>query len=69
MKPLTTHIASWLIVGLTVLPLISDAGQETSSPADERLEWLLASHDVRHAIRATSAASSECLDSETESGR
>jgi hypothetical protein len=67
MKSITAHIAGWLIVGLTVLPLMSaDAGQERT--ADERLEWLLASHDVRQAIHAP-RASGDCDQRQMESNR
>jgi predicted Fe-S protein YdhL (DUF1289 family) len=49
------------------LPLMSaDAGQERT--ADERLEWLLASHDVRQAIHAP-RASGDCDQRQMESNR
>jgi hypothetical protein len=67
MKSITTHIAGWLIVGLTVLPLMSaDAGQE--SAAAERLAWLLTSHDVRQAIHAP-RASDDCAQGKGETDR
>jgi hypothetical protein len=69
MNSITAHIAGWLIVGLTVLPLMSaDAGQEPSAAPDERLEWLLASHDVRQAIHAP-RASGDCGRRQRESNR
>jgi hypothetical protein len=68
MKSITTHIAGWLIVGLTVLPLMSaDAGQG-STAADERLEWLLASHDVRQVMHAP-RKSGECGQRQRERNR
>ena len=67
MKSITTHIAGWLIVGLTVLPLMSaDAGQEKA--AEERLAWLLATHDARHAMQAP-RASDDCAPGRAESNR
>jgi hypothetical protein len=41
----------WLLVGLTVLPLLA-ARAEACEPAEraERLAWLLAQHDVRELI-------------------
>lgn len=72
MKPVTTHIARWLIVALAVLPLISaDAAHEKGWAENARLEWLLASHDVRYAIHAPRPTSSQspCVDGDTEHAR
>jgi hypothetical protein len=67
MKSITTHIAGWLIVGLTVLPLMAaDAGQQEA--AEERLAWLLTTHDVRHVMQAPRAPA-DCAHGRGESDR
>lgn len=53
MNPLNRYGAGraigWLIVGLTVLPLLTAAADSNQAPV-ERIELLLAKHDVRLAI-------------------
>lgn len=60
--------ATWLLIGLSVLPQLSSAGPEPEAkpPQAERLESLLTAHDVRYAIKVSRGHSSECLRSEAE---
>lgn len=51
-----------------LLPLISMAA-DAPAKTPTRLESLLAAHDVRYAIQAPRASSSECVHSEAERGR
>jgi hypothetical protein len=51
-----------------LLPLPSfPADAPATTPT--RLEFLLAAHDVRYAIQAPRASSTECVHSEAERGR
>lgn len=57
----TMHCAGWLIAGLTVLPgLTALAEPQTASDGQERLVWLLVSHDVRQALHAPPIQSGSC---------
>ena len=46
---------AWLILGLTASPLLTASAEPRKAPCSERqrLEWLLAKHDVRNAIYAS----------------
>lgn len=67
MNASTAHRAGWVLIGLTVLPVLARSAEPAPSQA-EKLEWLVAAHDVRYAIPAPSAKPSECRSRE-ESGR
>jgi hypothetical protein len=71
MKALILNRAGWLIVGLTVLLPLSPAAAELQPPPSqmEKLEWLLATHDVRYAIQVPHAKSTPCMRGEAERGR
>jgi hypothetical protein len=61
--------AGLALLGLMV-PLTSISA-DSASPAQmekqaERLEWLLASHDVRYVMQASRARRSDCMRSEME---
>jgi hypothetical protein len=71
LTPSHIRIATWLLIGLSVLPQLSSAGPEPEakpSPA-ERLEALLTAHDVRYAIKVARGNGSECLRTEAERGQ
>ena len=71
LSPSSVRLATWLLIGLSVLPQLSSAGPEpegTPSQA-ERLEALLTAHDVRNAIKVTRGKNSECLRTEAERGQ
>jgi hypothetical protein len=51
-----------------LLSLTSIAADAPATPPT-RLESLLAAHDVRYALQAPRASSSDCLHSEAERGR
>lgn len=51
------------------LPLTSVTADAPEPAATSRLESLLTAHDVRYAIQAQRASSSECLHTEAERGR
>jgi hypothetical protein len=51
------------------LPLTAIRADAPATAATERLESLLAAHDVRYAIQASRAKSSDCLHTEAERGR
>jgi hypothetical protein len=61
---------AWLLIGLTVLPLVA-ANAEAREPADatERLAWLLAQHDVRELINMPATEQADCSASEEEDKR
>jgi hypothetical protein len=63
--------ATWLLIGLSVLPQLSSAGPEPEAKPTqaERLESLLTAHDVRYAIKASRGNGSECLRTEAERGQ
>jgi hypothetical protein len=60
--------------GLTLMALIvplTSISADAPSPAQaekqaEKLEWLLASHDVRYVMQASRSRGSDCMRSETE---
>lgn len=62
--------ATWLLIGLSVLPQLSSAGPEPEAkpPQAERLESLLTAHDRRYAIKASRGSSNACLRTEAERG-
>lgn len=51
------------------LPLTAIRADAPATAPAVRLESLLAAHDVRYAIQAPRASSSECLHTEAERGR
>ena len=51
-----------------LLPLTSFSADAPAPPLT-RLEFLLAAHDVRYAIQAPRARSTECVHTEAERGR
>ena len=51
-----------------LLPLITIAA-DAPAKTPTRLESLLTAHDVRYALQAPRASSSDCLHSEAERGR
>ena len=51
------------------LPLTAIWADAPATAATERLESLLTAHDVRYAIQASRAKSSDCLHTEAERGR
>jgi hypothetical protein len=51
-----------------LLPLISISADAPATPPT-RLESLLAAHDVRYAIQARRAGSTDCVPTEAERGR
>jgi hypothetical protein len=51
------------------LPLTAIRADAPATAPAGRLESLLAAHDVRYAIQAPRAKSSECLHTEAERGR
>jgi hypothetical protein len=54
----------------TLLPLTAiRADAPAPAPTTSRLESLLTAHDVRYAIQAPRASSSDCLHTEAERGR
>jgi hypothetical protein len=58
----------WL-VGLLALPMVCAAGSQPQSPAqNEKLEWLLATHDVR-LVMQTTRQKQDCLEHEAEHSR
>jgi hypothetical protein len=65
------QLATWLLIGLSVLPQLSSAGPEPEAKPsqEERLESLLTAHDVRYAIKASRGNSTECLRTEPERGQ
>ncbi|HKS58589.1 MAG TPA: hypothetical protein VJS12_25065 [Steroidobacteraceae bacterium] len=68
---MSTRSARLSAVGILLcmlLPLISMAA-DAPAKTPTRLESLLAAHDVRYAIQAPRASSSECVHSEAERGR
>jgi hypothetical protein len=67
----TLRLATWLLIGLSVLPQLSSAGSEPEArpSQEERLESLLTAHDVRYAIKASRGNSTECLRTEAERGQ
>jgi hypothetical protein len=71
LTPSSIRIATWLLIGLSVLPQLSSAGPEPEAPPSqaERLELLLTAHDVRNAIKVSRGKSSECLRTEAERGQ
>lgn len=68
MKALTLHRVGWLMIGLTVLPLLARSAEPPPSQA-EKLEWLLAAHDVRYAVHNPRPKSNDCSHSPVERGR
>jgi hypothetical protein len=57
-------------LGLVCSLLLIEARADSPPPAAQsRLESLLTAHDVRYAIRAPRARSSDCLHTEAERGR
>jgi hypothetical protein len=57
-------------LGLVCSLLLIDARADSPPPAPPfRLESLLTAHDVRYAIQAPRARSSDCLHTEAERGR
>lgn len=52
-----------------LLPLTAIRAETPATPAASRLESLLTAHDVRYAIQAPRARSSDCLHTEAERGR
>jgi hypothetical protein len=57
-------------LGFVCSLLLIDARADASPPGPQgRLESLLTAHDVRYAIQAPRASSSDCLHTETERGR
>lgn len=70
MNALILDRAGWLIIGLTVLLPLPPAAAEVPPPSQaEKLEWLLATHDVRYAIQVPHAKLTPCMRCETERGR
>lgn len=60
----------WLLVGLTVLPLVAARAEETTpAEATERLVSLLAHHDARALLYLPPAKHAECAASEKEDAR
>ena len=59
------------MVGLvcTLSPLTVIQADAPEAAPTSRLESLLAAHDVRYAIHAPRASSSDCLETEAERGR
>jgi hypothetical protein len=65
MNTLILSRAGWLIIGLSVLlPLLPAAAEQPQSQT-EKLEWLLATHDVRYAIHVPRLKSASGVRSET----
>lgn len=59
----------WLLVGLTVLPLLTASAESNDgSRDDERLAQLLAKHDVRSMIYGAGALSSDCKAHDAKAG-
>jgi hypothetical protein len=51
----------WLLVGLTVLPLVVARAEEAeAADTQEHLAWLLARHDVRELINVPAGEQAEC---------
>jgi hypothetical protein len=58
---------AWLLVGLTVLPLVAAHAEDGErADAQERLAWLLARHDVRELIHVPPAEQADCSESDAE---
>ena len=59
------------VLGLVcmLLPLTCIRADAPVAPPTSRLESLLTAHDVRYAIQAPRASSSDCLQTEAERGR
>ena len=53
----------------TLLPLTAIRADAPATRPTSRLESLLTAHDVRYAIQAPRARSSDCLHTEAERGR
>ena len=53
----------------TLLPLTAIRADARAPAPTSRLESLLTAHDVRYAIQAPRARSSDCLHTEAERGR
>lgn len=68
---MSTRSARLSMMGLvcTLLPLTCIPADAPVADQASRLEYLLTAHDVRYAIHAPRASSSECLHSEAERGR
>ena len=62
----------WL-AGFAALPLVSAASPQPQSPEqNEKLQWLLTTHDIRFVMQAplqTNRGTQDCLQSEAEHGR
>lgn len=62
-------LVGWLLVGLTVLPLLATSAESNEAPqAHERLERLVAKHDVRVVIYSASAPAADCAAHDPKEG-
>ena len=70
-KALAAPRAGWLILALGLLPFLqTEVRAEEAAKQSERLEWLLATHDVRYALQAQQpSAESTCVRKVMERGR
>jgi hypothetical protein len=60
-------VISWLLVGLTLAPLLAARAEATDEAgAAERLAWLLAQHDVRELINVPPADEADCAAADEE---
>jgi hypothetical protein len=60
-------VISWLLVGLTLAPLLAARAEATDEAgAAERLAWLLAQHDVRELINVPPADEADCAPADAE---
>ena len=68
---MSTRSVRLLGMGLlcSLLPLTAIRADAPATPPTSRLETLLTAHDVRYAIQAPRARSSDCLHTEAERGR
>ena len=68
---MSTRSVRLVRVGLvcTLLPLTAIQADAPETAPTSRLESLLTAHDVRYALHAPRASSSDCLHTEAERGR